>query len=103
MSFCKDEDNVDLIGDEEPTWLWFVAALSDGEEMVDDWRLGGDFCWSLERGDLLGTELSLVSIWDGRGIGSGVIGYKKMTHISISYRKTETSQGFPSIFSFRSP
>lgn len=90
MSFCKDEDNVDLIGDEEPTWLWFVAALSDGEEMVDDWRLGDDFCWSLERGDLLGTELSLVSIWGGKGIGSGVIGYNKMTHISISYRKTET-------------
>ena len=63
MSFCKDEDNVDLIGDEEPTWLWFVAALSDGEEMVDDWRLGEVTC--LERNSPLcqsgvAGELALV-------------------------------------------
>ena len=78
ISFCIVEDSVGLNGDEEPVWLRFVP-LRDGDGMPDGWRLAGEVCWSLVSGGLPGTEFSLESSWEGSGIGSGVICYKKRT------------------------
>ena len=80
ISFCIVEDSVGLNGDEEPVWLRFVP-LRDGDGMPDDWRLAGEVCWSLVSGGLPGMEFSLESSWEGSGIGSGVICYKKRTQI----------------------
>ena len=72
ISFCIDEDNPGLNGEEEPVWVR-LAPLREGDGMAEDCRLGEDFCWSSERGGLLEMTLSLESSCGGSGIGSGVI------------------------------
>lgn len=68
------EGSVVFINDGEFVWLWFVV-FKDGDGICVGWSVGEDFCWLVERDEVLGVEVFFVFIW-GRGIGFGVIGYK---------------------------
>lgn len=70
--FCIDEDNFGFNGDEEFVWVRLVL-LREGDGMVEDCRLGEDFCWLFERGGLFEMILFFELSCGGSGIGFGVI------------------------------